>query len=44
MANEKYSIGVDFGSLSGRAVLINITTGEEAATAVHSYKHSVMSE
>jgi len=44
MSNEKYSIGVDFGSLSGRSVLVNITTGEEVATAVHSYKHSVMSE
>jgi len=41
---HKYSIGVDFGTLSGRAVLVDTTTGEEVAVAVHEYKHRVMDE
>jgi len=40
----KYSIGVDFGSLSGRAVLVNLQTGEEVATSVFEYPHAVMDE
>lgn len=38
----KYAIGVDFGTLSGRALLINVKTGEELAAAVYDYPHSVM--
>lgn len=37
-----YTIGVDFGTLSGRAVLVNVRTGEEIASAVkriHSCRH-----
>jgi L-ribulokinase len=41
---HKYSIGVDFGTLSGRAVLVDTTTGEEVAVAVHDYPHGVMDE
>lgn len=41
---NKYSIGVDFGSLSARALVININTGEEIAVAVRDYKHKVMEE
>jgi L-ribulokinase len=41
---HKYSIGVDFGTLSGRAVLVDTTTGEEVAVAVHEYSHGVMDE
>lgn len=40
----KYSIGVDFGTLSGRALLVNVETGEEISTAVYSYPHGVMDE
>lgn len=40
----KYAIGVDYGTLSGRALLVNIETGEELATAVYDYPHGVMSE
>ncbi len=39
---HKYSIGVDFGTLSGRAVIVDLTTGEEVAVAVHEYSHGVM--
>jgi L-ribulokinase len=41
---HKYTIGVDFGTLSGRAVLVDTTTGEEVAVAVHEYSHGVMDE
>ncbi|WOC31960.1 MULTISPECIES: ribulokinase [Caproicibacterium] len=40
----KYTIGVDYGSLSGRAVLVNVQTGEEVASAVYEYPHAVMDE
>jgi L-ribulokinase len=41
---HKFSIGVDFGTLSGRAVLVDIVSGEEVAVAVHEYTHGVMDE
>lgn len=40
----KYSIGVDYGTLSGRALIVNNETGEELAFSVYEYPHSVMSE
>lgn len=40
----KYSIGVDYGTQSGRAVLVEIGTGKEIATAVKPYSHGVMDE
>jgi L-ribulokinase len=41
---HKFSIGVDFGTLSGRAVLVDVVNGEEVAVAVHEYTHGVMDE
>lgn len=41
---RKYSIGVDYGSLSGRAVLVDVETGEELASSVLAYPHAVMYE
>jgi len=41
---SKFSIGVDFGTLSGRAVLVDVNTGEEVASAVYEYTHKVMDE
>jgi len=41
---RKYSIGVDFGTLSGRVLLADLNTGEEVAVAVHEYSHGVMDE
>lgn len=40
---KRYSLGLDFGSLSGRAVLLDLETGEETADAVVEYAHAVMS-
>jgi L-ribulokinase len=37
--NNQYSIGVDYGTNSVRALLVNIHTGEELATAVYDYRH-----
>ena len=39
-----YSIGLDYGTLSVRAVLVNTETGAECASAVFDYPHGVMSE
>src|SRR5512139_1299401 len=40
----KYAIGVDFGTESGRAVLVRISDGQEVATAVYPYSHGVIDE
>lgn len=39
---SKYTIGIDFGTLSGRALLVNVATGEELASATYPYPHGVM--
>lgn len=41
---SKYAIGLDFGTLDGRAVLVDVGTGEELATAVYSYPDGVIDE
>ncbi len=38
----KYTIGVDFGTLSGRVVLVNVASGDEVASTTFDYPHSVM--
>ena len=40
----KYTIGVDFGTESGRSVLVDVADGREVATAVYSYSNSVIDE
>ncbi|GAB3617184.1 ribulokinase [Okibacterium endophyticum] len=39
---ERHVIGVDFGTLSGRAVVVRVSDGEELASAEHTYAHAVM--
>jgi L-ribulokinase len=40
----KYTIGIDFGTESGRAVLVDIADGREVATAVYTYSNGVIDE
>jgi len=40
----KYVIGIDFGTLSGRAVMVNTQTGLEMGATVYDYPHGVMDE
>lgn len=44
MENRKYSIGIDFGTESGRAVLVDVVDGREVATSVHHYANGVIDE
>ncbi|MCR5483965.1 MAG: ribulokinase [Clostridiales bacterium] len=41
---SKYTLGIDYGTLSGRALLVNVETGEEIASSVYEYPHAVMDE
>lgn len=44
MAKRKYALGIDFGTESGRAVLVDVSNGKELATAVYGYQHGVIDE
>ena len=41
---KKYSIGLDYGTQSGRAVLVDVSNGEIIAQATKMYTHGVMDE
>jgi L-ribulokinase len=42
-AEAQHVIGVDFGTLSGRAVVVRVEDGAELGEAEHVYEHGVMS-
>ena len=37
-------VGIDFGTLSGRAVVVRVADGAELGSAVHEYRHGVLSD
>src|SRR6266851_4528044 len=41
-SQDQYVIGVDFGTLSGRALVARVSDGAELGSAVHDYAHAVM--
>lgn len=44
MSATRYVVGVDFGTLSGRAVLVRVSDGVEVASSVSEYSHGVIDE
>ncbi|WP_155291077.1 ribulokinase [Rhodococcoides fascians] len=44
MPVDQYTVGVDYGTLSGRAVVVRVSDGAEIASAVHEYRHAVLEE
>ncbi len=40
--SESYVIGIDYGTLSGRAVVVRVSDGAELGSAVLDYPHAVM--
>jgi L-ribulokinase len=39
-----YVLGVDYGTLSGRAVVVRVADGAELGSAVHEYRHAVLTD
>lgn len=44
MSSEKYTVGVDFGTLSGRALVVRVADGHQLASAEHAYEHGVITD
>ena len=40
----RYAMGVDFGTLSARALVVDVETGRELGGAVMEYPHGVLQE
>ncbi|MEU4196993.1 ribulokinase [Kribbella sp. NPDC026611] len=43
-SEERYVVGVDFGTLSGRAVVVRVSDGAELGTGVHEYAQGVIDD
>ena len=41
---DRFVVGVDYGTLSGRAVVVRVHDGVEVASAVHEYEHAVLDQ
>ena len=44
MDSAQLVVGVDFGTLSGRAVVVRVSDGAELGAATHTYEHAVLEE
>jgi L-ribulokinase len=44
MTERRYAVGIDFGTESARAVLVDCADGQELAGAVYSYRNGVVDE
>ena len=44
MAKEKFAVGIDYGTESGRAVVVRVRNGEELASAIVPYPGGVLDE
>lgn len=42
VTGKRYSVGIDFGTESARAVLVDVTNGNEVASDVYRYRHGVI--
>ena len=43
-AEPRYAIGVDFGTESGRALMVDVADGRELGVAVHEYRNGVIDQ
>ncbi|HUC25513.1 MAG TPA: ribulokinase [Streptosporangiaceae bacterium] len=41
---DAFTVGVDYGTLSGRALVVRVSDGAVLGSAVHEYEHGVMDE
>ncbi|MFH1184541.1 MAG: ribulokinase [Chloroflexota bacterium] len=44
MSARRYALGIDFGTESGRAVLVDVSNGDELATSIYEYSNGVIDE
>ena len=42
--SDKYVVGVDFGTLTARALVVRVSDGREVGTGVHAYRHGVIDQ
>ncbi|MEV6597613.1 ribulokinase [Actinoplanes sp. NPDC051346] len=43
-SDQSFVVGVDFGTLSGRAVVVRVADGAELGTAAYDYPHAVLTD
>ncbi len=42
--SDRYVVGVDFGTLTARALVVRVADGREVGTGVHAYRHAVIDQ